>query len=973
MNVPLRAPGDDIRAALAYLDAHDRDKWVMHGMAVKSELGEAGFPIWDDWSRTADNYQPKAARSVWKSIKPAGRITIASLFAEAIQHGYRPTAPYQPPSPEERAKIEADQQAAQAEAEALAQQQRDVARQQAANLWGRGHAVSSEHTYLQAKGIQPKGAAQLRDMLLIPLRDGGELVNLQIIGADGGKRFLTGGQVKGASLVLGQIKGADTVLLCEGWATGCTLHQATGLPVVVAFNAHNLVTIAGRLASALPVDVQVLVCGDTDESLTGQKAASRAAELLQGRGRSMVPVFTQEQIEQYRQQHGKAPSDYNDLHQLAGLLAVTEAVQAPANPEKNTDLYMSGYVSMANEREGTPLPAVGDADLPKIDGNYGNHGNLHQESSTGETSSDIGRLPLPENENGNHGNTQGLPPGFLLIYGSHRPGVYWLDPEGERPPRWICSPLSVEAKTRDERGSNWGRLLYWDDAEGRPHRWAMPAELTCGDGSEMAKELARGGLDIDPTRKARELLNAYLVRCTPPRFVRCTSRTGWHGGAFVLHDDVVSQQDGEGIFLQSERDETMGMVQAGTAAGWRELVAKLAAGNSRLVFALSLAFAAPLAELANESGGFHLIGTSSAGKSTALEAAASVWGSPADYGYKWRATSNGLEGLCASRNDLLVILDELAQVDPREAGESAYLIANGQGKARASRNGTMRTPARWRVLLLSAGEISLTQHMQEAGKQSRAGQEIRLIDIAAESGAGLGLFDTLHGMESGAALSQAIKAACQQQHGTAGRAFLQQLVQQCDAVATLIRDARASFLAEDVPPSASGQVVRAASRFALVAVAGEIATTWGLTGWQEGEAMAAAVRLFNEWLSGRGGAGDAETREGLAAVRAFLEAHGESRFTPWDANPAATACTINRAGFKRLEDDGLWFYVLPAAFRKEICKGFNPVSVAKSMAGRGWLKTQSDDRTTYKAKLPGMGNKPSNVYLITPGIWEDEQ
>jgi len=228
-------------------------------------------------------------------------------------------------------------------------------------------------------------------------------------------------------------------------------------------------------------------------------------------------------------------------------------------------------------------------------------------------------------------------------------------------------------------------------------------------------------------------------------------------------------------------------------------------------------------------------------------------------------------------------------------------------------------------------------------------------------------------MESGAALSQAIKAACQQQHGTAGRAFLQQLVQQRDAVASLIRDARTSFLAEDVPPSASGQVVRAASRFALVAVAGEIATTWGLTGWQEGEAMAAAVRLFNEWLSGRGGAGDAETREGLAAVRAFLEAHGESRFTPWDANPAATACTINRVGFKRLEDDGLWFYVLPAAFRKEICKGFNPVSVAKSMAVRGWLKMQSDDRTTYKAKLPGMGNKPSNVYLITPGIWEDEQ
>ncbi len=870
----------------------------------------------------------------------------------------------------ERADLEARMMEVRAAAEAERQRLAEIAKVKAQTNWSRAHDVSATHSYVQIKEVIPYGAKQLRDMLLIPLRDAGQIVSMQYVGKGGTKTFQTGGQVKGASLVLGQIKGAATVLLCEGWATGCSLHQATGLPVVVAFNAHNLVTIAGRLASTLPVDVQVLVCGDTDESLAGQKAASRAAELLQGRGRSVVPVFTQAQAEQYRQQHGKAPSDYNDLHQLAGLLAVAEAVQVPVNPREKQHFDMSVYVSDDGRQVELALQTRADAELSEIGGNHGNYENPQTESSTGAASSYTDGFPLPENADG---NPQGLPYGFLLISGGERPGVYWLDPDGERPPRWVCSPLTVDAKTRDERGSNWGRLLCWHDAEGRVHRWAMPSELTCGDGTELAKELARGGLDIDPTRKARELLNAYLVRSTPPRFVRCTYRTGWHGDAFVLHDEVIGQQDGEDVFLQTDRDESLGMVQAGTAAGWREQVASLAAGNSRLVFALSLAFAAPLTELANESGGFHLIGTSSAGKSTALEAAASVWGSPADYGYKWRATSNGLEGLCASRNDLLVILDELAQVDPREAGESAYLIANGQGKARASRNGTMRTPARWRVLLLSAGEISLTQHMQEAGKQSRAGQEIRLIDIAAESGAGLGLFDTLHGMESGAALSQAIKAACQQQHGTAGRAFLQQLVQQRDAVATLIRDARVSFLAEDVPPSASGQVVRAASRFALVAVAGEIATTWGLTGWQEGEAMAAAVRLFNEWLSERGGAGDAETREGLAAVRAFLEAHGESRFTPWDANPAATACTINRAGFKRLEDDGLWFYVLPTAFRKEICKGFNPVSVAKSMAGRGWLKMQSDDRTTYKAKLPGMGNKPSNVYLITPGIWEDEQ
>ena len=109
------------------------------------------------------------------------------------------------------------------------------------------------------------------------------------------------------------------------------MHQATGLPVVVAFNAHNLIAVAERLAATLPADVAVLVCGDSDTSLTGQQAASKAAMALAPRGRSVIPVFTPEQVDAYRQQHGdKPPSDFNDLHQLAGLEAVNEQVMAVA-------------------------------------------------------------------------------------------------------------------------------------------------------------------------------------------------------------------------------------------------------------------------------------------------------------------------------------------------------------------------------------------------------------------------------------------------------------------------------------------------------------------------------------------------------------------------------------------------------------------------------------------------------------------
>jgi len=141
-----------------------------------------------------------------------------------------------------------------------------------------------------------------------------------------------------------------------------------------------------------------------------------------------------------------------------------------------------------------------------------------------------------------------------------------------------------------------------------------------------------------------------------------------------------------------------------------------------MIFALSAAFAGPLLEPAgDDSGGFHLRARSSTGKSTLEKAAASAWGNPASYCRLWRSTTNGLEGLAALHNDGLLILDELSQIDPREAGEAAYLLANGRGKNRAARNGTARQAASWRLLFLSAGEESLSALMAKAGRRSTAG------------------------------------------------------------------------------------------------------------------------------------------------------------------------------------------------------------------------------------------------------------
>jgi putative DNA primase/helicase len=175
---------------------------------------------------------------------------------------------------------------------------------------------------------------------------------------------------------------------------------------------------------------------------------------------------------------------------------------------------------------------------------------------------------------------------------------------------------------------------------------------------------------------------------------------------------------------------------------------------------------------------------------------------------------------------------------------------------------------------------------------------------------------------------------------------------------------RAGFIAEHCPKDADGQARRACGRFAIIAIAGELATTFGITGWAAGEAKAATVRCWRDWLAERGGAGAAEVREALLQVRLFLEQHGESRFSlAWD-KPIERPVS-NRAGFRKAAETGATHYILREVFRREVCKGFNNKMVAREMAKRGWLLTQLP-HMTRKERIPGEGHQ--RVYVIPPAF-----
>ena len=327
---------DEIRLALNHLNSHDRDLWVRMGAAIKDELGEQGFEIWDTWSQQSDKYNPRDARATWKSIRK-GHVHIGSLYYEARQAGYVRSASYTPPSAEEVARRKAEAEKNRQAEEKLFREKQQNAERSAQQIWQRNLPASANHPYLIKKGITESSIiSQLRqgmykgnDNLIIPVLNNQKIVSLQFINQSGEKRFLSGGRMQGSYTIIGDSKRINQgVVLAEGVATAASINQATGYPVIVAFNAGNLRPVAEQMKQVLNADTSVIIAADNDVSRTGINHAKEAASLFGNQARVIMPEFTEEQIATYQEQHGQNnyPSDFNDLHALAGLDSVKQVL-----------------------------------------------------------------------------------------------------------------------------------------------------------------------------------------------------------------------------------------------------------------------------------------------------------------------------------------------------------------------------------------------------------------------------------------------------------------------------------------------------------------------------------------------------------------------------------------------------------------------------------------------------------------------
>jgi putative DNA primase/helicase len=213
---------------------------------------------------------------------------------------------------------------AKASAEAEKKQRHSEAANMATSIWHASAPAPSDHAYLVRKGIKPHGAKLHNGALAIAVREGADIHSLQFIGDDGTKRFQPDSRVKSGYFPIGTTKGAKVLCIAEGFATGATIHEATGYPVAVAFNAGNLESVALALRAKLP-NMRIIVCADDDAGTAGNPGITKAtAAALASNAMLAIPDFGESRPE--------GATDFNDVMIHYGTERVKLAIETASVP-----------------------------------------------------------------------------------------------------------------------------------------------------------------------------------------------------------------------------------------------------------------------------------------------------------------------------------------------------------------------------------------------------------------------------------------------------------------------------------------------------------------------------------------------------------------------------------------------------------------------------------------------------------------
>ena len=532
---------------------------------------------------------------------------------------------------------------------------------------------------------------------------------------------------------------------------------------------------------------------------------------------------------------------------------------------------------------------------------------------------------------------------------------------------FISHSTIILGEARSQNNDNWKRVIQFHDKDNTLHRLLIPYEHFMGEAQEALKIIANHGLM--PPRQAykKNVFINYIQDYPIEQRFRCVDRAGWHGYCFATANKTYGNSEDEELLFHT--DSKSPYTVSGSFEGWQEL-SRLIEPHSLAVLAFSCAFSGQLVTpLAIESGGFHIYGTSTDGKSTITKASCSVWGNPKHISKSWRTTDNALENEAELRNDSFLNLDELRQATPKAVSDIVYMLTGGQGKARSTKAGKNKDTKQFGLMYTSTGEITLEDHLRRGNIELDAGLLLRFAHLSSDAGKGYGVFECINYGSNSSDVGNRVNELASKHYGHAGIKWLEYLTSDKDAVMQQAQKLLESFV-EQHTQTKNGQANRVLRRFALVAVAGEMATLAGITGWQQGRAFEAVAQCFNTWLGSLGSGENMEETKILEHIKAFFESNGTSRFEDLTVIRQADGEVIrprvhNRVGY--YDPEGKHYLVSPTMFKKEMCIGMNEANVKKVLIKHGWIKEFIEgDKKLYVKKssntLPD-GTRPRMMHF----------
>ncbi|MEI7309680.1 DUF927 domain-containing protein [Pectobacterium carotovorum] len=544
---------------------------------------------------------------------------------------------------------------------------------------------------------------------------------------------------------------------------------------------------------------------------------------------------------------------------------------------------------------------------------------------------------------------------------SRKDGVFWLTPKVDKDSgevinneSWLCSALNVVGIGRDEKDQY--LILRWR-AIGASADTTQAIPLADIGEREGWRTLKNGGVNVTTKNSLRAILADWLQRSAVHEIWHIAHATGWQCGAYIMPDGEIIGQPDRPVLFNGRSSAAAGYTVKGTAESWRHSIARLVDGNYSMMTGIAAALAAPLIGLSGSDGfGIHFYEQSSAGKTTAANVSASLYGNPDLLRLTWYGTALGLANEAAAHNDGLMPLDEVGQgADPVSVAQAAYALFNGVGKLQGAKEGGNRDLKRWRTVAISTGEMDLETFIASVGRKTKAGQLVRLLNIP------LSKAMRFHEHGNGKQHADALKDAYQQHYGAAGREWIKYLADHPQQAIEAVRAAEMRWRGL-IPSDYGEQVHRVAARFAVMEAALSLGKV--ITGWDEQTSRDAIQHSFNAWVR-EFGTGNKEHQQIIEQCEAFLNACGLSRFAPLPYDRTSLPIR-DLAGYRergKHDDAPMVFYTFPAAFEGEIAKGFNAKQFAEILRGAGMLTPPTSGRG-YQRKSPRIDGRQINVYVL---------